>query len=85
MVYLIACLLYCYDITGTGERSVASTLEGIMNESTKKNEYKIQSKYFKKEELDEALDYYKRGHSEECRHGLRYILKRIELLHSFSI
>ncbi len=85
MVYLIACLLYCYDITGTGERSVASTLEGIMNESTKKNEYKIQSKYFKKEELDEALDYYKRGHSEECRHGLRYILQRIELLHSFSI
>lgn len=85
MVYVVACLLYCYDITGTGERPVASTLEGIMNESTKKKEYKIQSKYFKKEELNEALDYYKGGHSEECRHGLRFILQRIELLHSFSV
>ena len=85
MVYVIACLLYCYDITGTGERPIASTLEGIMNESTKKNEYKIQSKYFKKEELNEALDYYKRGHSEEYRLGLRFILQRIELLNSFTI
>ena len=85
MVYVIACLLYCYDITGTGERPVASTLEAIPNESIKKNEYNIQSKYFKKEELNDALDYYKRGHSEECRHGLRFILQRIELLHSFSI
>ena len=85
MVYVIACLLYCYDITGTGERPIASTLEGIMNESTKKNEYKIQSKYFKKEELNEALDYYKRGHSGEYRLGLRFILQRIELLNSFTI
>jgi hypothetical protein len=85
MVYVVACLLYCYDITGTGDRPVASTLEAIPNESTKKNEYNIQSKYFKKEELNDALDYYKRGHSEEYRHGLRFILQRIELLHSFSI
>lgn len=85
MVYVIACLLYCYDVTGTGERPVASTLEAIPNESTKKNEYNIQSKYFKKEELNDALDYYMRGHSQETRFGLRFILQRIELMRSFSI
>ena len=85
MVYVVACLLYCYDITGTGERPVASTLEAIPNESTKKNEYNIQSKYFKKEELNDALDYYMRGHSQETRFGLRFILQRIELMRSFSI
>ena len=83
--YKIACLLYCYDVTGTGERPVASTLEAIPNESTKKNEYNIQSKYFKKEELNDALDYYMRGHSQETRFGLRFILQRIELMRSFSI
>ena len=85
MVYVVACLLYCYDITGTGDRPVASTLEAIPNESTKKNEYNIQSKYFKKEELNDALDYYMRGHSQETRFGLRFILQRIELMRSFSI
>ena len=85
MVYVIACLLYCYDVTGTGERPVASTLEAIPNESTKKNEYNIQSKYFKKEELNDALDYYMKRHTEETRLGLRFILQRIELMRSFSI
>ena len=85
MVYVVACLLYCYDITGTGERPVASTLEAIPNESTKKNEYNIQSKYFKKEELNDALDYYMKRHTEETRLGLRFILQRIELMRSFSI
>lgn len=85
MVYVVACLLYCYDITGTGERPVASTLEGITNESTKKNEYNVQSKYFKKEELNDALDYYMKRHTEETRLGLRFILQRIELMRSFSI
>ena len=85
MVYVVACLLYCYDITGTGERPVASTLEGITNESTKKNEYNVQSKYFKKEELNDALDYYIKRHTEETRLGLRFILQRIELMRSFSI
>lgn len=85
MVYVIACLLYCYDITGTGERPVASTLKGIPNESTKKDEYNIQSKYFKKEELNDALDYYMKRHTEETRFGLRFILQRIELMQSFSI
>ena len=85
MVYVVACLLYCYDITGTGERPVASTLEGITNESTKKNEYNVQSKYFKKEELNDALDYYMKRHTEETRFGLRFILQRIELMRSFSI
>lgn len=84
MVYVVACLLYCYDITGTGDRPVASTLKAIHNESTKKNEYNIQSKYFEKDELNEALDYYMRRYAEEARNGLRYILNRIELLHSFS-
>ena len=84
MVYVVACLLYCYDITGTGDRPVASTLKAIYNESTKKNEYNIQSKYFEKDELNEALDYYMRRYAEEARNGLRYILNRIELLHSFS-
>lgn len=85
MVYVIACLLYCYDITGTGERPVASTLKGIPNESTKKDEYNIQSKYFKKEEFNDALDYYVKRHTEETRLGLRFILQRIELMRSFSI
>lgn len=84
MVYVVACLLYCYDISGTGDRPVASTLKAIHNESTKKNEYNIQSKYFEKDELNEALDYYMRRYAEEARNGLRYILNRIELLHSFS-
>lgn len=84
MVYVVACLLYCYDITGTGDRPVASTLKAIHNESSKKNEYNIQSKYFEKDELNEALDYYMRRYAEEARNGLRYILNRIELLHSFS-
>ena len=84
MVYVVACLLYCYDITGTGDRPVASTLKAIHNESTKKNEYNIQSKYFEKDELNEALDYYMRRYAEEARNGLRFILNRIELLHSFS-
>ena len=84
MVYVVACLLYCYDITGTGDRPVASTLKAIHNESTQKNEYNIQSKYFEKDELNEALDYYMRRYAEEARNGLRYILNRIELLHSFS-
>ena len=84
MVYVVACLLYCYDITGTGDRPVASTLKAIHNESTKKNEYNIHSKYFEKDELNEALDYYMRRYAEEARNGLRYILNRIELLHSFS-
>ena len=84
MVYVVACLLYCYDITGTGDRPVASTLKAIHNESTKKNEYNIQPKYFEKDELNEALDYYMRRYAEEARNGLRYILNRIELLHSFS-
>ena len=84
-VYLIACLLYSYDITGTGERPTASTLLPIINESTKKNEYNIECKYFDKEEFNDALDYYRRGHSDETRHGLRFILQRIELLRSFSI
>ena len=83
-VYLIACFLYCYDITGTGERPIASTFKAIPNESTKKNEYNIQSKYFEKDELNEALDYYMRRYAEETRNGLRFILNRIELLHSFS-
>lgn len=85
MVYVIACLLYCYDITGTGERPVASTLKGIPNESTKKDEYNIQSKYFKKEEFNDALDYYMKRHTEETRFGLRFILQRIDLMRSFSI
>ena len=84
IVYVVACLLYCYDITGTGDRPVASTLKAIHNESTQKNEYNIQSKYFEKDELNEALDYYMRRYAEEARNGLRYILNRIELLHSFS-
>lgn len=84
MVYVVACLLYCYDITGTGDRPVAPTLKAIHNESTKKNEYNIQSKYFEKDELNKALDYYMRRYAEEARSGLRYILNRIELLHSFS-
>ena len=84
MVYVVACLLYCYDITGTGDRPVASTLKAIHNDSTKKNEYNIQSKYFEKDELNEALDYYMRRYAEETRNGLRFILNRIELLHSFS-
>ncbi len=83
-VYLIACFLYCYDITGTGERPIASTFKAILNEGTKKNEYNIQSKYFEKDELNEALDYYMRRYAEETRNGLRFILNRIELLHSFS-
>ena len=84
-VYLIACLLYSYDITGTGELPIASTLQPVINESTKKNEYNIESKYFEKDELNDAIDYYKRGHYEGARHGLRFILQRIELLRSFSI
>ena len=77
--------MYSYDITGPGERPIASTLLPITNESTKKNEYNIECKYFDKEEFNDALDYYKRGHSDEIRYGLRFILQRIELLRSFSI
>ena len=36
------------------------------------------------ETLDDALDWYYQGRSENTRHGLRFILQRIDLLRSFS-
>ena len=45
----------------------------------------IERDLIKKEELNDALDYYMRGHSQETRFGLRFILQRIELMRSFSI
>ena len=36
------------------------------------------------ETLDDALDWYYQGRSENTRYGLRFILQRIDLLRSFS-
>lgn len=84
IVFVIACLLYCYDITGAGDYPNKRTLECVKNETTGKNEFKIQSKIIDKETLDDALDWYYQGRSENTRYGLRFILQRIDLLRSFS-
>ena len=84
IVFVIACLLYCYDITGAGDYPNKRTLESVKNETTGKNEFNIQSKIIDKETLDDALDWYYQGRSENTRYGLRFIFQRIDLLRSFS-
>ena len=84
IVFVIACLLYCYDITGAGDYPNKRTLESVKNEKTGKNEFNIQSKSINKETLDDALDWYYQGRSESTRYGLRFIFQRIDLLRSFS-
>lgn len=84
IVFVIACLLYCYDITGAGDYPNKRTLESVKNETTGKNEFNIQSKIIDKETLNDALDWYYQGRSENTRYGLRFIFQRIDLLRSFS-
>ena len=84
IVFVVACLLYCYDMTGFTERPVKSTLRSVKNEKTGKLVYGIHSKYMDSVLLNEALESYSKSHSEETHLGLRFILQRIELLRSFT-
>lgn len=84
IVFAIACLLYCYDITGPENYPIRRTLKSVKNETTGKNEFNIQSKSINKETLDDAFNWYYQGYSKNTQYGLRFILQRIDLLHSFS-
>lgn len=83
--YTIASLLYCYDITNPNGYTERPSLKGVKTNPDNKNDYNLNSRYLRKDEFSEALDFYYTRYSEKHSNGLNFLFQRIDLLNSFNV